>query len=105
MNIDITQGQSTVIEVAVPTRIRVDIFDRYAFRGDDAIFQIADKNFIFTQDVSSDVWTINHNLNKYAAVTVVDSANSVVIGVVDYIDKNTIKISFGSSFSGTAYLN
>ena len=66
---------------------------------------IEDKTFVYTQAVSSDVWEIKHNLDKYPAVTVVDSGNSVVIGEIVYIDKNNIRITFASAFSGKAYFN
>ena len=66
---------------------------------------IYDKTFVYNQVTSSDVWEITHNLNKYPAVTVVDSGGSVVIGEIVYIDKNNIRITFTSAFSGKAYLN
>ena len=66
---------------------------------------IEDKTFVYTQAVSSDVWEIKHNLDKYPAVTVVDSGGSVVVGEIVYIDKNNIRITFASAFSGKAYFN
>ena len=66
---------------------------------------IADKEFIFTQSSAGSNWSINHNLNKFPSVTVVDSANNIVIGDITYNDKNTLTINFTSSFSGKAYLN
>ena len=66
---------------------------------------VSDKEFIYTQSTSSDVWMIQHNLNKYPSVTVVDSGNSVVAGEVIYIDKNNVRITFTSAFSGKAYFN
>ena len=66
---------------------------------------IADKEFIFTQSSAGSTWSINHNLNKFPSVTVVDSANSIVIGDITYNNKNTLTINFTSSFSGKAYLN
>ena len=66
---------------------------------------IEDKNFVYTQAVSSDVWEIQHNLNKYPSITIVDSGNSVVIGEIVYIDKNNVRIIFTSAFSGKAYFN
>lgn len=53
----------------------------------------------------SDTWYITHNLGKYPSVTVVDSANTVVMGDVVYLTKNALVISFNGAFSGTAYLN
>lgn len=66
---------------------------------------IEDKNFIFNQNVASDLWIIKHDLNKFPAVSVVDSGNNVVIGEVTYIDENNLQINFSSPFSGSAYLN
>lgn len=59
---------------------------------------------VYRQDAPAAVWTIVHNLNTYPLVTVVDSANTTVLGDVSYPDANTMQISFGSAFSGTAYL-
>lgn len=64
-----------------------------------------DKHFLFVQSIASDIWEIKHDLNKYPSVTVVDSANSVVIGDVAYIDENNVRLTFSGAFSGKAYLN
>lgn len=64
-----------------------------------------DKTFVFTQAVPADRWVIKHGLNKYPSVTVVDTAGSVVIGDVDYIDINNVVVSFNGIFAGKAYLN
>lgn len=66
---------------------------------------VNDKNFVYAQATFSDIWEITHNLNKYPAVTVVDSGGSVVIGEIVYIDKNNVRITFTSAFSGKAYFN
>lgn len=65
----------------------------------------ADSNYIHNQSQSSEVWTINHNLNKYPSVTVVDTAGSVVEGEVTFISLNEIRVAFSSPFSGKAILN
>lgn len=64
-----------------------------------------DKHFLFVQAIASDVWEIKHDLNKYPSVTVVDSADSVAIGDVTYIDENNVRLTFSGAFSGKAYLN
>jgi hypothetical protein len=51
------------------------------------------------------VWTITHNLGKKPAITVVDSADTVVIGEVEYIDNNSVQLTFAAAFSGKAYFN
>lgn len=63
------------------------------------------KTFIFEQGIASDIWVINHNLNKKPSITVVDSADNVVEGAEKYIDENTIEIYFNGAFKGKAYLN
>jgi len=64
-----------------------------------------DKSFIFTQASPSKIWTIEHGLAKYPSVSVVDSANNIVVGDVQYISESKISISFAGAFSGKAYLN
>lgn len=61
--------------------------------------------FHFDQALPSSTWTIQHNLNKHPSVAVVDSAGSLVYGELTYIDTNSLRIEFSSSFSGTALLN
>ena len=46
-----------------------------------------------------------HNLDKYPSVTVVDSGGTVVVGSIDYNDKNNCTCTFSAPFSGQAYLN
>ena len=61
--------------------------------------------YIHEQGEASNVWEIEHNLNKWPSITVVDSAENVVLGDEQYIDTNTVIIRFNSSFKGKAYLN
>ena len=62
-------------------------------------------NYVYSQDVASNIWLINHGLGYYPAVSVTDSAGKLVIGGVQYIDINTIQISFSAGFSGKVYLS
>jgi len=64
-----------------------------------------DKNFVYTQGAPSSTWVITHNLNKYPSVTVVDSANSIVVGSVQYNSVNQVTLTFSSDFSGKAFFN
>ena len=65
----------------------------------------ADKNYVHNQGAASATWNIAHNLNKYPAAVVVDSAGSVVVGQIEYVDLNNITITFNAAFSGDAYIN
>jgi len=56
-------------------------------------------------DVDSKTWTVTHNLGKYPSVTVVDGDNNVVVGNVQYITTQQLKITFSIPFSGCAFLN
>lgn len=62
-------------------------------------------NFFFNQSVASDTWIINHDLNKYPSVTVLDSANTEVEGEVIYNGLNQVIIKFAGEFKGSATLN
>lgn len=64
-----------------------------------------DKTYIHTQGSALDVWTIEHNLGKYPSVSVVDSGGSVVYGNIDYIDNDSLTVTFAAPFGGKAYLN
>ena len=61
--------------------------------------------FVYEQGIASSEWTINHNLNKYPSVTVVDSAGNEVIAEVNYPSTNTCVVIMTAAFKGKAYLN
>lgn len=65
----------------------------------------ATNTYVFIQSIPSSIWTINHNLNKVPSVTVIDSAGSIVMGEISYIDMNNITTTFSGAFSGKALLN
>ena len=64
-----------------------------------------DKNYVHVQNTPSASWTASHNLGKKPAVVVVDSADEVVYGEIEYIDDNTVTLTFVGAFSGKAYFN
>ena len=63
------------------------------------------ETFVFEQGVASDTWEINHNLNKYPSVTLVDSANTQFVAQVVYTDKNNCVVYMNGATKGKAYLN
>jgi len=64
-----------------------------------------DKHFVHEQNVPSITWNVEHNLNKFPSVSVVDSAGTIVEGKINYIDLNSVVLEFNASFTGKAYLN
>lgn len=66
--------------------------------GDDA-------HYVHNQEMVSTTWTVEHNLNKYPSVTVVDSGDNVLYTEIEYIDLNTLEVRFEASTSGKAYMN
>lgn len=54
------------------------------------------------QPTPSTLWTVQHNLGYRPAVSVQDSAGTVVYGDIEHIDTNTLTVAFTSAFSGYA---
>lgn len=63
------------------------------------------ENYVHDQQVASDTWVVVHNLNKYAAVNIVDTSNDIIMGEVKYNNLNQLTITFTAAISGKAYLN
>jgi hypothetical protein len=64
-----------------------------------------DANLAWPQLTPLATWLIAHGLGKYPSVTVIDSAGDQVMGRIEYVDANTVRLVFSAAFSGTAYLN
>jgi hypothetical protein len=62
-------------------------------------------NYVHTQSVASATWTVNHNLNKFPSVTIVDTANDEVEGEVTHISNTQLTIKFSAAISGKAFIN
>lgn len=70
-----------------------------------SIYQIHDKHYTHHQTTSSTTWNVSHNLSKKPSVTVVDSADNVVVGQIEYTNDNQLILTFNYPFKGKAYLN
>lgn len=64
-----------------------------------------DKNAVYTQSVASNSWVVNHGLNKYCSVNVVNSSNIEIYADIEYTSLNTVTITFSSPQTGYAYFN
>lgn len=64
-----------------------------------------DKKYTYIQPTPSTNWIIEHNLNKFPSVSVVNNNNLLIHGEITYVDENNLTINFSAGFSGKAYLN
>lgn len=72
----------------------------------EAIEEVREKSrYVHTQSSASTVWHITHNMKFFPNVTIVDSGENYVVGDVEYIDWNSLDLTFSHSFAGKAYLS
>jgi len=64
-----------------------------------------DKTLMFIQNISSDVWTIPHNMRKIPCVHFFDESNNEMFPDWNPVDENNIIAIFSESVSGKVYLN
>jgi hypothetical protein len=60
--------------------------------------------YVHTQASISNSWTINHNLNFFPNVTVLDNANRILETYIQYNNLNSVTIIMNSPASGKAFL-
>jgi hypothetical protein len=65
----------------------------------------ADKNYYHSQGTPQEEWVIEHNLGKYPAVTVINSAGEQIYCDVKFDSINQVTLKFGSPLSGSAFMN
>lgn len=58
-----------------------------------------------TQVVASNVWIINHPMNKKPSVMCEDTFGNDIEGEIDYVDANNLTVTFSEPIAGTAQLN
>lgn len=68
------------------------------------VYSDENKRYVHTQATPTTTWTINHPLGGFPSVTVVDSAKTVVYGMVTYVSESQVVLTFSAPFSGNAYL-
>lgn len=68
-------------------------------------FTVGRVAYTHTQGVSSDTWTINHNLGFHPNLTVIDSGGTIYEGEITYTNTVSLTVTFSAAFSGKAYLS
>lgn len=105
-NVTIVKGDELNIDLNVPAVSGISVVSEPTSTVSVAgIVAGKDSHFTYTQVIPSATWDVTHNLNKKPSVTVVDSADSVVIGDVQYLNNNEVRLTFVGAFSGKAYFN
>lgn len=61
--------------------------------------------FHFINGVPSTIWTINHNLGFYPAVTTIENTGDIMEGELEYVDINNVIVHFAYAVDGDAYLS
>ena len=64
-----------------------------------------DKHYTHIQSEASDVWEVNHFLNKYPSTEIVNSAYERMITNVEHINKNKLILYFNNPESGKVFCN
>jgi len=62
------------------------------------------RRYEHSQGLASATWVITHTLGGKPSVTIVDSADTHVVGDVIYNSTTQITVNFTAAFSGKAYL-
>lgn len=66
---------------------------------------ITSTTYVHEQGIASNVWEINHNLNKKPSIVLVDTAGTVFYGQIEYTNNNTCTVYINGATKGKAYLN
>lgn len=94
--------ESKTVTINQVEAVKATILDKFSILGVNAG---SDKTYIHLQNTPASTWLITHNLNKRPSVTVVDSAEEIVYGEVEYVNDNQVTLTFAGAFSGKAYFN
>jgi hypothetical protein len=74
-------------------------------KGQDGSAGATGTSYTHTQGVVASTWNVTHNLGYFPAVTIVDSADTQVVGDIQYTSPDTLIITFSTAFSGKAYMS
>lgn len=90
------------VHITTPTNGQALVYDNGIWENATVS---GDANYYHVQTSPATTWNVTHSLNKYPAVTVIDSAGTVMEGDISYTNLNQVVLTFQSSFSGNATFN
>lgn len=100
-----TRSVSVTVQEENRLLVRVDSVRRVDVQRAVIVTSGLDAHYTHDQASPNTVWSIIHNLGKKPSVMVVDTSDQIVYGFVQYLDNNTLQITFSAPFAGKAYLN
>lgn len=71
----------------------------------DLVNSLQDISYVHTQSVPETTWVVMHNLNTKCSVQVVDEDKNEIIAQIDWVNNNTVTITFNIPVSGYVYCN
>ena len=71
----------------------------------EGIVFLNSQTYVHEQGIASETWEIEHNLNKFPTVVLVDSAGTTFGAAVTYNSSNKCTIHMNGATTGKAYLN
>ncbi len=63
------------------------------------------QNFEFIQSSPATEWIIEHNLDKFPSVTILDDSGNKIYGGMFFNSLNTVTLSFSRTITGKAFLS
>ena len=110
MDVDISQLElhtTTIIEVerVTPSDITEVVVCTPGPPGPVGPTGASGGHFTFVQSTPEAVWVVDHTLETFPSVTVVNYSGETVEGDVTYESNSRVVVRFSAAFSGIVYLN
>lgn len=106
VTVEIVEGETTIITVDQGAQGPAGPPGPQGAAGPQGPAGALGGQYTHNQAVAAAIWTITHNLGfKPGGIKVFDTAGTQVEGDIEHLDVNTVRLTFSSGFSGTAYLS
>lgn len=101
--IAITEDDTSVIEIETSAQTVIEV--GYSQPGGGGSGGSGAGYFAQQFQIANTFFTVHHNLNQFPVVVFVNSAGEPIQGDVDYVNANTVTITFTAAESGWVYCN
>lgn len=93
-SLDILKDETSDIPQDIIDYIDIKIFE-----------SINNNHFSFRQHLLSDIWIIDHELGKKGSIIITNDNLETIVGIIKYIDDDTIHVLFNQPVTGWAFIN